>query len=195
MTSTSARRDIPEKAFINTPEQVEALAGKMRMRILKAAAEPRSVREIAASLGVPTTRLYYHVNLLENAGFLDVVETRKSGARLEKIYQVAAQSFGAGPDLAQNVDNIDDAAAALTGLVMDVTRVEAEAAVAHRLSGGSLEADLGRTEGRLSPGQVIEISERIATILKEVVVAESDDPSARMYSFTYLLLPTELGDE
>jgi len=185
---------IPDTALINTRQQVDALAGTMRMRILKAAAEPRSIKEIAEALGVPPTRLYYHVNMLEEVGFVDVVETRKSGARIEKIYRVAAKSFRAGPDLAGNVGNVDEAAAALTGLVMDVTRVEAEAALAHRLDGGTLTADMGRVQGNLTESQAEEIAERVEAILREVIDTETDDPSARAYSFTYLLLPTEVDD-
>ena len=192
MNDNAVLGPIPETALINTRQQVDALAGKMRMRVMKAAAEPRSVREIAEALGVPTTRLYYHVNMLEEAGFLDVVETRKSGARIEKIYRVAAKSFRAGPDLADNVGDVAEAASALTGLVIDGTRVEAESALAHRLSGGELRADLGRTQGNLTQAQVVELSERIEAILKEVVATETDDPEARPYSFTFILVPTEI---
>ena len=192
MSSDDELGPIPERAFINTREQVDALAGKMRMRILKAAAVPRSVREIAETLNVPTTRLYYHVNKLEEVGFLDVVETRKSGARVENIYRVAAKSFRAGPDLANNVENAEDAAAALTGLVLDVTRVESEAALTHKLSGGDLKADLARAQGTLTPDQVEEIRTRMEAILKEFAAPESDAPDARNYSFTYLFLPTEV---
>ena len=194
MTTESDFEPIPERAFITTRQQVDALAGKMRMRVLKAAAVPRSVREMAEVLGVPTTRLYYHVNKLEEVGFLDVVETRKSGARVENIYRVAAKSFGAGPELAQNVENIEDAAAALVGLVLDVSRVEAEAALAYKFGRGDVEVDLVRTQGDLTPDQVKEIQSRREAILREVVGEDSDSPDARTYSFTYLLVPTEVDD-
>ena len=85
--------EVAEQAEINTPLQVEALDSPLRMRILKAASEPVAVREIADRLGVPITRLYYHVNMLEEAGFVAVVDSRKSGARLEKIYRITAKSF------------------------------------------------------------------------------------------------------
>lgn len=192
MSNDAGLGPIPERAFITSRQQVDALAGRMRMRVLKAAAVPRSVREMAEALGVPTTRLYYHVNKLEEAGFLDVVETRKSGARVEKIYRVAAKSFGAGPELAKNVENIEDAAAALAGLVLDVSRVEAEAALVFKFGGGEVEMDLARTQGDLTLDQVKEIQSRMEAILKEVVAEDSQSPDARTYSFTYLLVPTEV---
>ena len=104
---------IPEEAFITDPSQFESLKSPTRIRILKLCSEPLSVRQIAELLEVPATRLYYHVNLLEDAGFLQVVHTRKSGARIEKLYRVAGETITPGPELVDNVDDVDEAAEAL----------------------------------------------------------------------------------
>lgn len=38
--------------------------------------EPRTLKQLVAELDLPTTRLYYHVNLLESHGLIRAVETR-----------------------------------------------------------------------------------------------------------------------
>ena len=71
----------------------EALNNPIRFRIIRHLQEPRSVKEVAELFGVPPTRLYYHFNMLEEAGVISVVETRKAGAMLQKLYQVRARRF------------------------------------------------------------------------------------------------------
>jgi len=183
--------EIPERAYINTADQVEALNSTFRIRILKAAGVPRSVREIADKLGVPITRLYYHVNLLEEAGFLNVVDSRKSGARIEKIYLVAARSFTPGPELRSNVTDAAETAAALAGLVVGPARVEAEMALRHRLEGEGAEVEIARATADLTPGQFETIKQLMDDILHEFTEGESSDPAAIPYTLTFLLLPTD----
>jgi len=47
--------------------------------------EPSTARDLAQNLDVPVTRLYYHLNLLLEVGVIEVVETRKSGAMLQRL--------------------------------------------------------------------------------------------------------------
>lgn len=67
----------------------------MRQKIIhQMISEPKTVQQIAESLGVPFTRLYYHINLLEKHNIIHVVDVREmSGAVEEKFYQVAAYQF------------------------------------------------------------------------------------------------------
>ena len=71
--------DVPDEAYITEPSQFEALTSGLRMRILQMFHEPSSVREVAERLDMPVTRLYYHVNLLEESGFSndDLIARRK----------------------------------------------------------------------------------------------------------------------
>ena len=70
---------------ITSLAEIEALSSPVRIRILRHADRPISVGELAERLGVPTTRLYYHVNLLAEVGLLVQVDERRSGARIEKV--------------------------------------------------------------------------------------------------------------
>ncbi len=182
--------DIPEEVLISDPSQFEALSSGIRMRILGACHTPRSVREVAEHLEMPVTRLYYHVNLLEDSGFLEVVHTRKSGARLEKIYRATGGRITPGPDLLKNIDDPGAAARAVTAIVLEPARAETEHALERRFSGEEQKMNFGRTISRLSPSQLEQVTSR----LEEVIEAFVDDPdpgdeAGREYTFTYTLVP------
>lgn len=185
--------EIPEEAFITDPSQFESLSSPTRIRILKLCHEPLSVRQIAERFGVPTTRLYYHVNLLEDAGFLDVVHTRKSGARIEKLYRVAGESITPGPELIDNVDDVEAAAKALISIVIEPARIEAEQAIAKRLEGGEQPVDLGRTVASLTPDEAEALASKLRAIVAEFMAGkrDSDNPDTAEYSLTYALLPSD----
>lgn len=185
--------EIPDEAFITDPSQFESLSSPTRIRILKLCADPLSVRQIADRLGVPATRLYYHVNLLEDAGFLQVVHTRKSGARLEKLYRVAGKSITPGPELIHNVDDIEAAAKALASIVIEPARVEAEHVLTKRLDGEEQAWDMSRTLAHLTPEEFEEISAKLRDIVTDHMAGKQDhdNPESSEYSLTYALLPIE----
>lgn len=186
---------IPEEAFITDPSQFESLKSPTRIRILKLCREPLSVRQIAELLEVPATRLYYHVNLLEDAGFLQVVHTRKSGARIEKLYRVAGETITPGPELIDNVDDVDEAAEALISIVIEPARIEAEHAIAKRLAGGDQPVNLARTVASLTPEEVEELASKLSSLVTDFMAGkqDSDNPETSDYSLTYALLPSFLS--
>ncbi|MEH7439075.1 winged helix-turn-helix domain-containing protein [Neobacillus drentensis] len=64
--------------------------------ILDIASKPVTVSQIAEELNEKQSRLYYHVKKLEEAGLLELVETRQHGNLIEKYYQrtkVAGERF------------------------------------------------------------------------------------------------------
>lgn len=72
-------------------DTLHVISDPLRTQIYDLCAEqPRTVREIAGRLGVPPTRLYYHINLLEKRGLLVVDETRTVGNLIEKRYRSIA---------------------------------------------------------------------------------------------------------
>lgn len=80
--------------------QLRALAHPLRLRLVELFAEaPRTTKQVADLLGEPPTRLYHHVNALEQAGLLRLRETRANRGAVEKWYEASATmwSTGAGP--------------------------------------------------------------------------------------------------
>lgn len=185
--------DMPDQVLISSPTQFETLSSDVRMRILSLCKDPLSVRELAQRFDVPVTSLYYHVNLLESDGFLEIVHTRKSGARLEKIYRVAGRTIAPGPDLFANVDDTSAAAKAMTAIVIEPARAETEDALRRQFDGDKQPISLGRLMTLLTPAQLKALESKIEDLIEEFVADQKgDDAEAREYSFTYTLVPSDL---
>lgn len=106
-----------ETFWIDDAETFEMLADPRRMEIIELAMVPRSVTEMAEIMGVPRTRLYHHVGLLENAGIIGVAETRQAGAATEKLYQTTALNFQPSETLLENAEPREQAMAVIASIL------------------------------------------------------------------------------
>ncbi len=83
-----------EIRFLTNLDQVKALADPLRLRILELmTAEPLTTKQAAMRLGEKPTRLYHHVDLLAQAGLIQLVETRRNRGTVEKYYRAAAGQY------------------------------------------------------------------------------------------------------
>jgi len=79
---------------LNRLEQLKALSDPLRLRVLEAfSRQPVTTKQVAALLGENATKLYHHVQILEEAGLVHLVKTRKNRGTLEKYYQAIARDF------------------------------------------------------------------------------------------------------
>jgi DNA-binding transcriptional ArsR family regulator len=80
--------------IVREPEQLKALADELRGRIVTLLRErARSITELAEKLGLPKGTVGHHVKVLEKAGLVKVVRTRKVRALTEKYYGRTARLF------------------------------------------------------------------------------------------------------
>lgn len=85
---------------VTTLQQLKTLSDPLRVDMLELILnEARTVKQIATQLGLPPTKLYYHMNALETAGFARVVQTRVKSGIIEKYYRRAARTFLVDPKL------------------------------------------------------------------------------------------------
>ncbi|MFE9818489.1 helix-turn-helix domain-containing protein [Streptomyces sp. NBC_00236] len=91
--------DDPSETFhVTTDEQLRAVSNLTRHRIMAVLRfEPATITQIAARVGLAKGSSSYHVRLLERAGLVKVVRTRKVRGVTERYYAMAAQSI-AMPD-------------------------------------------------------------------------------------------------
>ncbi len=83
-----------ETTLISSIEQVKALSDLVRLRILELLVkQPMTTRQVARALGEKPTRLYHHVTLLEQAGLIDLVDTRPNRGTIEKYYRAASSNY------------------------------------------------------------------------------------------------------
>lgn len=181
---------------VEDPAIFEVLNNTLRTRILRRLIEPNSIREVAEDLKVPPTRLYYHVNLLEEAGIIEVVETRKVGAMLQKIYQTTAKSFRPSRKLAEADLEPEELAKITAGVVLDGARVDAiEALTANfeRIRSGDDDAKLpgsiGRTLGFFTREEAKAFGEKLEQFIEEEFDRDARPSDGDEYSFTYVFFP------
>jgi DNA-binding transcriptional ArsR family regulator len=95
--------DAPEVLVVREREQLRALADDLRAGIIVLLRErARSVTELAGKLGLPKGTVGHHVKVLEKAGLVRVVRTRRVRAVTERYYGRTARLF-----LFENPDDED----------------------------------------------------------------------------------------
>ncbi|MEV0151964.1 MULTISPECIES: helix-turn-helix domain-containing protein [unclassified Nonomuraea] len=86
--------DLPETFHVTTDEQLRAVSNLTRHRIMAVLRfEPATITQIAQRVGLAKGSSSYHVRLLERAGLVKVVRTRKVRGVTERYYAMAARSI------------------------------------------------------------------------------------------------------
>jgi len=79
---------------ITTLDALKVFSDPLRQQIIEALLEgAKTVKQIAAELDLAPTKLYYHVNLLEEHALIQVTETRIVSGIIEKHYMAAAREY------------------------------------------------------------------------------------------------------
>lgn len=94
---TKAKTVTRDELVISDIDQLRAISDPLRLRLLELMGEQPArgwtAKELASHLGTKQTKLYHHLNLLEERGLIRVAETRVVSGILEKRYAVVALSF------------------------------------------------------------------------------------------------------
>jgi len=80
--------------LIDDLETLKVLSDPLRLQILEALdIEPQTANQVAHKLGLPVSRLYYHLNQLESIYLIEVVETRIVNNIIEKLYWLTSEEI------------------------------------------------------------------------------------------------------
>ena len=147
---------------VDTPERMKALADPLRQRLLAAfVQQPGTIKDVAARLGEPITKLYRHVDQLVGAGFLRVSgEQRRRGA-VERSFEAVASRYVVAPAPGENQVARGDA--------MVRGALEQVLASARRTHAAEGRLHLMRARVRLTPDALRILEDRLRTILMEHV--------------------------
>ena len=116
---------IPERMEITDLETLKALSDPLRLDILKQVGilnrkgERCTVKQLGKLLGMPPTKLYYHVNLLEEHDLLVVGDTQIVSGIIEKHFQVCAMNISVSQDL-MAVDESEDRQGQLSQILQSI---------------------------------------------------------------------------
>src|SRR2546422_11767850 len=85
---------------LNTVERLKAVADPTRIRLILELLDRNStVKELAEALGVPATRLYYHVKILERHGLIQVANRRMGAGIAERTDRAGWGDWAVPPDI------------------------------------------------------------------------------------------------
>ncbi len=189
--------------IIRDLEALRIITDPLRMRILSLLdRHPRTVKEVAAALNLPPTRLYYHFNLLEKHGFIRVVETRLVSGIVEKHYQVTARAFDVDRRLLTATGSDSQAgwssvlASELKALEQDFAHLSAQGllrAAVEDEKEGLIPIRISRALARMTPDQARQFTQRLRDLIAEFEdqsASEADTPSYTLFIAFYPTPPS-----
>jgi DNA-binding transcriptional ArsR family regulator len=184
---------------ITDVEALKVISDPLRLEILELISSERerswTAKEIAGALGTRQTKLYHHLKLMEQHGFLRVAETRMVSGILERRYAAAAHGYRVARELLAG--SAGEAALATTlDALFEKARAEIVAGVHAGLISGEEDPKRPRmtltaTHARLSPAGVRKVMRQIERIAS---LEEVDEPGGEHYGLLLAFYP-RTGDE
>jgi len=172
---------------------LEVLIDPLRMRLLSLLSEsPLSVKEMAAELELPVTRLYYHVNMLADAGIIAVAETNKVGAAVQRRFRAVAKQYLPAASLDQIITGNRRMAEFVIALVLEGARVDAEALLTRARNDpdhSEAQGIVGRTFLSVAPDRVEYWISRIADVIDELQEEGDQSDDGDLYGLTFVFAP------
>jgi len=186
MEQFSVEAEPPAVRNVNDVEVLKALADPTRLAIMSALMKSgsdlpvMSVKELAAELGEPQTKLYRHVRQLEAVGLIRVAGTRLVSGILEQRYQACQRDLTLDRGfLREHADESEQAMQA----VLDLYREGFFAAFrADRRPTGEAEEDYRRPlmfmcDLKVSPARAAELRGKLQEIMDSLKDDQTEDPN------------------
>jgi len=175
------RPPIEEEYLLSDLETLKVLSDPLRMQILEQIGllndrgQAAAVKQMAEALSIPATKLYYHVNLLEEHDLIRVVETRLVSGILEKRYQIRARKIRVDLDLEHAESGAADDP---LGMVLDSVSAVLEKTVDNLAK--SYRSLLQKSEARQAKQMLEESSLEIQQAVLEITDAQAGEFSSRL---------------
>ena len=170
--------DAADTLVVAEPKQLKAMADPLRTQLIQLLRDrARSTQEISGELGLPKGTVGHHLKVLEAAGLIRVVRTRKVRAMTEKFYGRTARLF-----LYQAEDPADDRAISANTLRH----------AAHEVEQAPLVSGFGLVRARLAKKDVDRFDRRAKKLMEDFRTA--DTPGEKPWSMTTGVWSSEPDD-
>lgn len=187
-----------EEYVVDDLDTLKVLADPLRLRIRELMLESTTVKQVAAALDLPPTKLYYHINLLEKHELIVLVDTRIVSGIIEKHYQVAAQHVRVAKHLLSGGDNNTEGLSIAVDTFFETARDDLHQAV----KAGAVEWDdegerhkglsLNTGSVRLTEAQAMDFYSEVEALFDRyhaISDAQKGDPNLQRYRTFYVLFP------
>ena len=184
MEQSPAQAEPPAVRTVDDVDVLKAMADPTRLAILAALMKSRSslpvmsVKELAAELGEPQTKLYRHVRQLEAAGLIEVASTRMVSGILEQRYRACQQDLKLGRGFLQEHP---DESAEVAQTVLDRWR-DGFFAAYQRYGAENPPGEAYRKpllimiDARVSPAKAAELKKKLEEIASDINDGGTEDP-------------------
>ncbi len=153
--------DADETLVVSERAQLRALADDVRAAIVALLRErAHSTQQLSAKLGIPKGTVGHHLKVLEQAGLIRVVRTRKVRALTESFYGRTAHLF---------LFQVEDAADTRALGASVLRQAAAEVGSAPQIGG------FGHVKARLEPKDARRLERRLKRLMDDFRAAESPD--------------------
>lgn len=182
---------------------LKQMADPIRTRLMGLVSNaPATVQELASTLKVPITRLYYHVHLLEEIGLIQVIDSHPVGGTVEKVYYASARQFIV--DRAQ-FSGRPSALVDYANVLIDFSLTETGKAIRKSIKSGALDLQksapdpralqIRRGIGKLSTKQAIQFYKKLENLISEFTNMDQEDGEAAEYMLAVAFFPTSIAEK
>lgn len=192
-------------------ETLKVISDPLRMRIMYSVGlanqlgELRTVKQLAEEVDTPASKLYYHINMLEKHGLLQVADTQIVSGIIEKHYQITAHDITIDREIFSAGVGKDEKTAAIMALfdsILDSVRADMLRLAQGMMADETIEAkfsgrrgQITRENARLTPTQADAFNERLVALMDEFRnMTPTEGEESNIYSFTVVFNPI-LGDK
>ena len=97
---------IKDIQYITDIEKLKVISDPLRISILTTlGTEKKNSKELAKLLKINRTKIHYHLNILEENNFIEVVDTDTINGIIQKYYLPTAQAFVPSPSIFNDLFN------------------------------------------------------------------------------------------
>lgn len=179
---------------IESLDQLKIYADPLRQQLLQVfCCNPSTIKQVAEQIGEKPTRLYHHVELLEQNGFLEVVNTKQIRGTVEKYYQTVARKIIVDHAMVGSLEEeIEDPEA--KNVVINTIQACLVDARDHFNDQKQPQADqpamiLVQAKLELTPSQLVNFEKKLGSLLEEIQETKIEDEEQVTYSFTAACFP------
>ena len=174
--------------WLRDVKTIKVFAHALRLQIIRLMEQPTTVKNVAAELNMPASKLYYHVNMLHEHGLIRVVAHNIDGNLVEKVYQVTARQFKLVNPLLSDTMPDDSATALFSSMLQATERDFAEAYRQRDKSAGTPPRApfMSKKAFRLTDEQLTALHAKLDALIREVTELgnNNSESEAEIYDLT-----------
>ena len=197
---SKAAHRIAERYVID-PIKLKVLADPVRSFLIYSLADQaKTVKTLAAEMGCPATRLYYHLQQLEKHELVFVEHTRVVSGIVEKHYRARGREFVIDRDAYSSAEGVDkDRSQALLSFVFDQSRLDISQGLnSGRIDARKLPPAVGslmayRTVMKLTEAQAKGLYDQLLAVYRQYeAIAKAPEAEGDFYALVASVYPTAL---